>query len=152
MISRLSKSFPNAKYTGVDIYDKAVEYASKTYPYIKFIVASADNLPFSNNSFDLILFYETIEHVQNPSECLKEIKRVLKNDGTLILTMDSGSLLFKITWFFWENTKGKIWKGAHLHPFNHKELEKLISDCKFKIRNKIFSFLGMEVTFILGKD
>lgn len=151
MVSQISGIFPNAKYYGIDIYDKAIEYAKNKYLNIEFIVAPANKLPFKNNSFDLILFYETIEHVEEPQECLNEIKRVLKKEGTLILTMDSGSLLFRLVWFVWEKTKGKIWQGAHLHPFHHTELEQLIQNSGFKIRNKIFSFLGMEVTFILSK-
>lgn len=152
MISEVSKEFPNAEYFAIDIYDKAIKYAKKLYPHIEFKVASAAKLPFKNNFFDLILFYETIEHVQNPKECLAEMKRVLRKGGTLILTMDSGSFLFRLVWFIWERSKGKIWKGAHLHPFYHKELEQLIKDAGFKIKNKIFSFLGMEVTFVLSKN
>lgn len=151
MVSEISKVFPHAKYFGIDIYDKAIEYAKKNFPHIKFKVAFASKLPFNSNHFDLILFYETIEHVEDPKECLREIKRVLKKDGRLILTMDSGSLLFKIVWFVWENTKGRIWRGAHLHPFHHQQLEQIIEDAGFKIRNKIFSFLNMEVTFVLSK-
>ena len=82
---------------------------------------------------------------------LKQIKRVLKKDGTLILAMDSGSWLFRLTWFVWEKTKGKIWRGAHLYPFHHQELEQLIIKSNFKIKQKIFSFFGMEVTFVLNK-
>lgn len=151
MISQIASIFPNAKYFGIDIYDKAIGYAKKAYPNIEFKVASADRLPFKDNAFDVILFYETIEHVENPKGCLKEIRRVLKEDGTLILTMDSGSILFRIIWFIWENTKGKIWQGAHLHPFHHTQLEQLIQSSGFKIKDKIFSFLGMEITFVLGK-
>lgn len=150
MVSEISKTFPG-QYSGIDVYDKAVSAAKKNYPEIKFKVASADKLPFKDNSFDLILFYETIEHVENPLKCLEEIKRVLKKNGTLILTMDSGSLLFRIVWFCWENTKGNVWKKAHLHPFHHKELESLIKKAGFKIKKKIFAFLGMEVTFILKR-
>jgi len=153
MISEIAKAYPQANYIGVDVYDKAMAYAKKKYPNIKFKVASAEKLPFKDSSFDLVLFYETIEHVENPEACLKEIKRILRSDGNLILTMDSGSLLFKIVWFIWENTKGRVWKKAHIHPFHHKELEKLIKKAGFTIGKKIFSFLGMEVTFKLkGKS
>lgn len=151
MISEIARAYPNVEYIGVDIYDKAIDYARENYPQIKFKVASAEKLPFKDGTFDLILFYETIEHVENPRECLKEIRRVLKKNGTLILTMDSGSWLFRIVWFFWENTKGNIWKGAHLHPFHHSDLERLVKKAKFKIRKKMLSFLGMEVTFVVKK-
>lgn len=151
MISQISKEFPEAEYFGVDVYNKAIAYAKRAYPHIKFRVASADNLPFEDESFDLILFYETLEHVESPLACLEEIKRVLRENGTLILTMDSGSLLFRIVWFFWVNTKGRVWRQAHLNPINYHELEDLIKKVGFKIRKKILSFLGMEVTFILNK-
>lgn len=149
MISEIAKVLPHANYFGIDIYDKAIKHAKKRYPHIKFKVASASKLPFNSNYFDLILFYETIEHVENPKECLLEIKRVLKREGSLILTMDSGSILFRLIWFVWEKTKGRIWKGAHLHPFHHQQLEQIIEDAGFKIEDKLFSFLGMEVTFVL---
>ncbi len=151
MVAQVAKEFPNAKYFGVDIYDKAIEYAKTKYPNIKFKIASSEKLPFKNETFDLILFYETIEHVRNPKNTLKEIQRVLKKNGTLILTMDSGSFLFRVIWWIWENTTGKVWRGAHLHPFTHKGLEKLIVYSKYKIKRKFFSHLGMEVTFVLNK-
>lgn len=152
MISEISKHFPQAKYTGVDCYDKAVLHGKKNYPHIKFLVASAEKLPFKNEEFDLVICYETIEHITKPLKALKEMKRVLKRGCSLILTMDSGNWLFRMVWFVWENTKGQVWKGAHLHPFHHEELEGLIKKAGFKINQKIFSHLGMEVTFILSKN
>lgn len=151
MTNQISNIFPNAEYFGIDIYDKAISYAKKTYQHINFKVAFAEKLPFKDKSFDLILFYETIEHVENPLEALLEAKRALNEKGTLLLTMDSGNFLFRIVWFVWEKTKGKVWQGAHIHPFHHNELKKLIKKAKFKIIKKIFSHLGMEVTFVLRK-
>lgn len=152
MTSEIYKAYPHARYWGVDIYDKAIEFAKKNYPHINFKKASATKLPFKDENFDLILCFETIEHVEDPKICLMEIKRILKKNGTAIITMDSGNLLFRIVWWFWEKTKGKVWQGAHLHPFHHNQLEKLIKSCGFKIKKKIFSFFGMEVTFILQKN
>lgn len=151
MLSEIAKAFPGPEYIGVDIYDKAIEHAKQTYPNLKFKVSSAETLPFRDATFDLILFYETIEHVEHPEVCLRELRRVLKKNGTLILTMDSGNWLFRLVWFIWENTRGKIWKGAHLHPFHHKQLERIIKKARFRIRKKIFSLMGMEVTFVLKK-
>lgn len=151
MVSEIAKNFPHAKYYGIDAYDKAIGFAKKKYPGITFQIAQAEILPFRNESFGLILNFETIEHVENPLKALIEIKRVLKKDGTAIISMDSGSLLFRMVWFIWENTRGKVWQGAHLHPFKHLQLEDLIKKAGFKIKNKIFSHSGMEVTFVLVK-
>ena len=151
MVSEIARNFPDSKYFGVDSFDKVIEFGKKKYPHIKFKVANAEKLPFKDEEFDLLICYETIEHITKPITALREMKRVLKKNGKLILTMDSGSLLFRIVWYVWENTKGKVWKGAHLHPFHHQELEELIKKAGFKINQKIFSHLGMEVTFILSR-
>lgn len=151
MLSEISLAYPHAKYYGVDVYAKAINFAKKRYSNIKFQVAFAEKLPFENETFDLIIFYETIEHVENPLLSLKEIKRVLKKRGISVVAMDSGNLLFRLAWFLWENSTGKVWKGAHLHPFHHSDLEKIIRKAGLKIKKKFFTHLGMEVTFILSK-
>ncbi len=133
------------------MYQKAIEYAKKRYPQITFLVADAHKLPFKANSFDLVVSYETIEHVTDPPKILAEIRRVLKDNGLTIIAMDSGNWLFRIVWFIWERSKGKIWQGAHLHPFHHTELEQTIKDSRFIVKEKIFTHLGMEVTFVLKK-
>lgn len=149
--NEISKIFPESKIVGVDIYKEAVTYGRKIYPHIKFLVADAHNLPFDNNSFDLCICYETIEHVEEPQRVLSEIKRVTHKNGRAIIAMDSGSLLFRIVWWLWEKTKGKVWQGAHIHPFTHNELEKLIRKAGFKVKEKRFSHLGMEISFLLSK-
>lgn len=151
MISQIAAKYPHVKYWGVDVYDKAIIFAKEKYPHINFKIASEDKLKFKDSDFDLIISYETIEHVTKPLATLKELRRILKPNGVLILAMDSGNWLFRLIWFFWENTKGRIWQGAHLHPFHHQQLEKLVNQAGFKIKAKVFTHLGMEVTFILTK-
>lgn len=151
LTNKISQIFPQSYISGVDVYSDAIEFAKKKYPHIKFIKADAHNLPFKSNFFDLVICYETIEHVDKPEQVLIEIRKVLSKKGVAIITMDSGNLLFRITWWFWEKTKGRVWSGAHLHPFHHRELEEVIKKAGFKIQKKHFSHLGMEVSFVLSK-
>lgn len=151
MLSEITKSFPKIKFWGVDVYDKAIDYAKQQYPKINFKVAPAEKLPFEDNTFDLVICYETIEHVEDPLKSLQEIHRVLTKDGEAIITMDSGNWLFRAVWFVWEKTKGKVWQGAHLHPFHHEELEDMVEKSSLKVKEKIFSHWGMEVTIIATK-
>ena len=151
MANEVSKIFPEAKITAVDVYKKAVDYGKSHYPHINFVVADAHSLPFPDNAFDLIICYETIEHVINPLSVIKEAKRVVKKGGRIVLAMDSGSFLFRAVWFIWEKTQGKVWQGAHLHPFRHTELEDVIKKSGLKIVKKVFSHFGMEVSFLLKK-
>lgn len=50
------------------------------------VVADAHSLPFKDEEFEYIICTEVLEHLKNPAKAISEMKRVLKNDGTLILT------------------------------------------------------------------
>lgn len=151
MANKISQLFPESKVTGVDVYQAAIDFAKKRYSHISFLVTDAHKLPFKNNSFDLVICYETIEHVVEPKTILQEIKRVTKKDGKIIIAMDSGNLLFRLIWPVWEKTFGRVWQGAHLHPFHHSDLEKIIKETGFFVVGKHFSHIGMEVSFLLKK-
>lgn len=73
---------------GVDSSPEAINYAQKNYAEkgLKFIKANALNLPFNKKTFDIVVSLETIEHLDNPDKFLREIKRVLRNNGLLILS------------------------------------------------------------------
>jgi ubiquinone/menaquinone biosynthesis C-methylase UbiE len=73
---------------GVDISTEAVEYAKEKYqsPNLQFIQGSADKIPLGDNSTDVVVSFETIEHHDKHTEMINEIKRVLKSDGILIIS------------------------------------------------------------------
>ena len=48
---------------------------------VEFLFGSADNIPFEEEHFDLIVSTGSFHHWAEPKECLKEIRRVLKNRG-----------------------------------------------------------------------
>jgi len=151
LISEIAKEHPGVNFEAIDAYSKAIEFAKKHYPKINFSVAEAEKLPFKNNQFDVILCYETIEHIRDPQKAVLEMKRVLKKDGKLILAMDSGSLAFRVIWFFWEKSYGRVWQEAHLNPYHYSDLEKLVSKSGLKIVKRYFTHFGLEVVLVLEK-
>ena len=76
--------------TGIDISNEAVTYAKEHYKRdnLKYICASIENIPLEDHSIDVIVSFETIEHVNADlqEKFLQEIKRVLKPDGILIMS------------------------------------------------------------------
>lgn len=52
----------------------------------------AENLPFKERKFDVVYSSHVLEHVNNESKSLKEMKRVLKDDGTLIIGMPTAAM------------------------------------------------------------
>ena len=75
---------------GIDISSEAIEYASEEYKNknLKYICASIEKLPLEDNSIDIIISFETIEHVNEniQKKFLSEIKRVLRPNGILFMS------------------------------------------------------------------
>ena len=76
------------KVIGVDIDSNAVEQANSKYKNnnLSFINGSADLIPLIDNSVDVLVSFETIEHHDKHQEMFQEIKRVLKPNGILIMS------------------------------------------------------------------
>jgi ubiquinone/menaquinone biosynthesis C-methylase UbiE len=79
------------KYEAADFSQSAVEMAQNyqtehEIQHINFSVQDIQNIDFPDNYFDKIISFETIEHVPNPQKAVKELFRVLKPKGELILT------------------------------------------------------------------
>lgn len=148
LTAHVARHLPKSKIVGLDSYKAAIDFAKKKYPHISFVTADAHKIPFKDKSFDIIICTETLEHVVDPLGVIKEMKRILKKDGQAIISMDSGSLPFRVVWYFWTKTKGKVWEDAHLHEFNAKLLAGLIKKAGFKIKKENLSHFGMSVTFL----
>jgi 2-polyprenyl-3-methyl-5-hydroxy-6-metoxy-1,4-benzoquinol methylase len=76
------------KVYGVDISKEAIKYAKTSYKSdkLKFLLGDVIRIPFSDNSFDIVVSFETIEHHNMHDEMIKDIKRVLKKNGALIIS------------------------------------------------------------------
>lgn len=71
---------------GVDIDSEAISYASNRYRAnnVTFHCSSADSTALPDRYFDVVISFETIEHLPNDQMLLKEISRILKPEGLLI--------------------------------------------------------------------
>ncbi len=63
---------------------------------IEFSVADIENLDFDDNSFDIVMAHHVIYHASNKDKALKELKRVVKNDGMVTVTTNSDSHMLNV--------------------------------------------------------
>jgi len=78
----------NIDYIGVDNSEKLINLAKEKYPQNRFLVADSLNLPFPENYFDEVFLIAVLHNVPSKEfrlQILKEAKRVLKQDGILII-------------------------------------------------------------------
>lgn len=74
-------------YTGIDKNAELIADLSQHYPHAKFIQANIPPLSgLADNTFDYIVTFQVIEHIQNDDLFVKEAYRVLKPGGKLLLT------------------------------------------------------------------
>lgn len=78
----------SASVTGIDISEEAVKFARLNFnaDNIEFVVGDVLSLPFEDNSFDLVTAFEILEHVTEPEKFLLELRRIVKNDGCIIVS------------------------------------------------------------------
>lgn len=80
----------------LDSSDHAIQYARENYPKKNIVFEKADlgretGLP--DNSVDVVVSFETLEHVLNQNEMLAEFKRVLKPGGKLVISTPDRDIL-----------------------------------------------------------
>ena len=122
---------------GVDVSKSACNLAIKRLGRNIFNSELSD-CHFPSNYFDVIILNHVVEHLSNPNETLKEISRILKNDGILVLfTPNVDSFQFKLSkekWFHLDLPR-------HLCLYNPKTLANLIDKNGFKIIARTYPLL-----------
>jgi 2-polyprenyl-3-methyl-5-hydroxy-6-metoxy-1,4-benzoquinol methylase len=85
--SRMLSEGGALEVVGVDVDEAVLKVASHSAPdNVRFEVADIGRLPFDSGSFERVVCFETIEHVEDPDAALDELKRVLAPGGLLILS------------------------------------------------------------------
>ena len=134
------------KIVGGDIDENNLKFAYEYYKGRKNIelkILDAHHLPFEDNSFDVVILYEAIYYLAEPEKFVKEVKRVLRNQGMLIIC-----------------TANKDWPDFNPSPYSYKYFSaqelfnllrangfaeaKLFGGCRVKnktIQDKIASFI-----------
>lgn len=70
---------------GIDISKNALKIAREINPNSEIIVGNAESLPYENNSFDYVTCLGSLEHFPDPEKGVREISRVLKNNGKVCI-------------------------------------------------------------------
>jgi ubiquinone/menaquinone biosynthesis C-methylase UbiE len=102
---------------GVDVDADAVKYAKDKYGQknIEFKKGDGLRIPLEDKSVDVVVTFETIEHIEDYRTFLSEVKRVLRDDGTALISTPNDV----------EFAEGNHF---HVHEFTYSELKKVVGE------------------------
>lgn len=120
---------------GLDPNEKEAVKAQKSGAYLRVEKASGSKMPFENGYFSTAISNSVLEHVEDLNGVLKEASRVLRREGSLIITVPTPLVCQYQFWskFIpgWAGFKRRLWR--HINYFGEKEWQKRLEKCGFKI-------------------
>jgi len=128
---------------GVDINEKMLKWAQKEKYLSDYILT--DNLAktgLPSKSFDIVIMSETLEHLLNLEEVLVEVNRILKDDGTFLITVPYDIflgpffILFNLNCLYTGFIKGSRYhrfRCGHINHFTKKRLHDVLQENNFKL-------------------
>ncbi len=154
----------DATYVGIDVSESVINQAKvlaqvRNEENVEFKVQDANGkFGFSEEEFDIIICLELLEHVQNPTDVLKEMKRILKPGGIIIMsTPNADYIMNKIVKFLPKSFLNKIHKervkdftrsgkdfevdptvwdeDAHISLFGYSDWRRIVRKAGFVIKN-----------------
>ncbi len=107
---------------GGDISQTSIEYAKTHYAQhgLHFCLLNAHRLPFNDESFDVVVSIETIEHLEKPMQFLSECYRVLKPGGEFVCSTPNKKMASPYT--------RKPLEPSHVKEFDIDELRSLAEE------------------------
>ena len=135
-----------------EMLEQAKKFSQKNNLKVKLKLSSAEKLPFKNNYFDYVLAIAVLHHLKNPETAVKEIHRVLKNNGEVYIT-DWNKLqarfLFrrKEVYIPWKQKKQTLYR--YYNFIGYFKLKKILKKNNFKISKS--NFFGKNIVFLVKK-
>jgi ubiquinone/menaquinone biosynthesis C-methylase UbiE len=134
MLEKLIKRYPNKNITGLDTMLENVQIGSKYGLPIQ--LGDIYQLDFPENSIDLVILMEVIEHLLDPDTAINEIHRILKPGGKLV-TVFPNDAAFIIARIFTLKFKEAAYDPGHQKQWTHREIRRFLNNHNFDITSSI---------------
>lgn len=131
---------------GIDVSAFAVAIAKREFGENRIMKGTLKEIKFPENSFDVVTFWDVLEHLPDPISNLKEAYGILKPGGIIgIVVPDAGSLASHILGKYWPEFK-RI--REHIYFFNKKTITTMLEKVGFKVlyiegAGRIFNIVGL---------
>ncbi len=123
---------------GIEMNEIAAEKARRVLDDVITGNIESMALPYSPSSFDCVIFADVLEHLVDPLVALKKVNEVLKEDGTVIMSIPNVQfygVVHQLIEGNWTYQKEGILDETHLRFFTFKEIEKLVEESGLYIQS-----------------
>jgi len=134
----LKNVFPKAKITGIDPNTESLQEAAEKFPDVSFAEMGAENLTFNENSFDLVSISMALHHLPDVQKALKEMQRVVKPGGWIIVNelfsdnLNKSQEVHKMFHHF-RSKIDRLTGISHHETFEKKEILKMITKAGIQV-------------------
>lgn len=141
MLSMVTSENDDIQACGIDLSEKMIEKSAELLGQrVQLIVGDSDNLPWNENYFDLVVCNASFHHFPEPLKVLKEIKRVLKPNGRVIIAEP-----------WWSGPKRFLINSFLNSPFNYLGDVRIYSEPESRKILKTSGFSSISWEIVGGK-
>ena len=135
---------------GLDFNDDCIIACKDKFHAIK-LDLEVDDIPYADNSFDLVICNQVLEHLKNYQKVMDDLIRVAKKDGYIVIGIPNlAHLINRLYLLFGKQPLCINLDGSHLRAFTHNSFSKKISsiqnvkliDCAGALMYPLPFFLG----------
>lgn len=137
MTGRELKKRSGVFVAGIELNARAAELAKNVLDDVVQGSIEEIDLPYSDNSFDCILFADVLEHLVDPLSALIKVRSLLKKEGTVVASIPNvqfHGVIHKLIEGNWTYEKEGILDETHLRFFTYKEIMKLFKEAGYTIQ------------------
>jgi ubiquinone/menaquinone biosynthesis C-methylase UbiE len=117
-----------------DFFSSVESFKTFRDPQVRYFSARAEELPFPDKKFDLIIIDNVLDHCENVFQSVSEISRVLKKNGSVYVRLNTYSRWGKLIRILAERVE--LDKG-HPNTFTPAEVEKLFHRQGMQVRKEV---------------
>lgn len=164
----------NIQYQGIDFSEELIKIAKQKNPGQNFQVGTILDLPYPDQTFEVVVCIATLHHIPSKEfrlKAMQEMSRVLKPNGYLLMLNWN---LWQYSWWRlhikialkkifvglpidyrdifrpWRNSKEEVMGKRFLHAFTYPELKKLGDFCGLQTIKQFTNIKGKQTSWIKG--
>lgn len=86
-LAKIKYLWPHAEVKGIELIGAVADIGANNLDIIQGNIEEMDALPYRDDYFDYVIFADVLEHLREPQKVLEKIRRYMKNDAALIVSV-----------------------------------------------------------------